>query len=82
MTEHRHTPAEEADGIWTMTDTEFRAELAKAWDEGAACANRVNPYSPRSAKELDRGEMERLVKAAFKKGALDAFEEARRRYLF
>ena len=28
------TPAEQRDGIWTMTDTEFNAELASAWDAG------------------------------------------------
>ncbi len=53
-----------SEGIWTMTDSEFEAELAKAWDEGASAAldalNRhidrepykiVNPYRDAGAGE-------------------------------
>lgn len=47
-----HEPAQEptmtniqipdGDGVWTMTDAEFKNELAKAWDEGCSEGLLVN----------------------------------------
>lgn len=45
-------PIPDSGGVWTMTDAEFKRELAKAWDEGyQGCYDRymyepvpTNPY--------------------------------------
>jgi hypothetical protein len=50
-----------SEGIWTMTDSEFETELAKAWDEGQAATladplgavfgYNANPYRKAGAGE-------------------------------
>lgn len=56
----QYTDADRRDGIWTMTNTEFYAELANAWDGGAqfmAAQGRIapdlgaNPYRKRAVRE-------------------------------
>lgn len=37
-----------SEGVWKMTETEFKRELARAWDEGYEAADYDAPHATKS----------------------------------